>query len=47
MVLSEDAVAERIATWKRCRVLVVGLWFAGGDARAALPPLAAAFAVAD
>ena len=28
-------------------VLVVGLWFAGTDARAALPPLAAAFAVAD
>ncbi|WP_112264339.1 NADPH-dependent F420 reductase [Lentzea terrae] len=28
-------------------VLVVGLWFTGTDARAALPPLAAAFAVAD
>lgn len=28
-------------------VLVVGLWFAGTDARAALPPLAAAFAVVD
>ncbi|MFS8097546.1 NAD(P)-binding domain-containing protein [Lentzea alba] len=26
---------------------VVGLWFAGGDARAVLPPLEAAFAVAD
>jgi hypothetical protein len=26
---------------------VVGLWFAGADARAALPPLEAAFAVPD
>jgi predicted dinucleotide-binding enzyme len=53
--LVRDLGAEpvRAGGLKRARYLeamsafVVGMWFAGADARAALPPLEAAFAVAD
>lgn len=53
LVRDLKAVPVRAGGLRRARyleamsVFVVGLWFAGADARAVLPPLEAAFAVAD